>query len=69
LDDADAKEVGETFRRRTIRVALVDVQGKAMVDTLADTLAEVEGKTLSYTLAYVEKEALVDMLPKTVAKT
>ena len=40
-----------------------------MVDTLTDFLAKLEAGTLSDTLDYVAKEALVDMLPKTVAKT
>ena len=44
-----------------------DMEAKAMVGILADTIAEVEAETLSETLGDVETEALVDTLPDTVA--
>ena len=36
-----------------------DVKGKALVDTLCDTLAEVVGKTIADTVTGVEDEAFV----------
>ena len=45
-----------------------DVEAEALVDTLADTLAEVEAETLGVTLGDVEAEALVDTLADTPAE-
>ena len=45
---------------------LGDMEAKAMVDILADTIAEIEAETLGETLGDVETEALVDTLPDTV---
>ena len=61
MDDAETKAVVEMFSRRTLGVKLVDVQVKKVVDTLTDILAKVEAETLSETMGYEEKEALVDI--------
>ena len=42
-----------------------DVETEALVDTLPDTLKEVEAEILGETLSDVETEALVDTLPDT----
>lgn len=52
---------------------LADLRAEALVDVLADSLAEVEPETLSKTLVHVRSEALgdafVDTLPVKEAET
>ena len=48
-------------------VTLGDVDTEMLVDTLAETLAEMEAETLGDTLGNVETEALVDTLADTLA--
>ena len=45
------------------------MEAESLVDMLADTLSQVQAKTLSDTLLKVESKALVDTLPDTLAKT
>ena len=44
------------------------MEGKALVDTLGNTLAEIQTQTLGYTLAEVEAKALVDTLRHRIAE-
>ena len=39
-----------------------NVEGKVLVDTLTDTLAQVEGENVRHKLAYVKAEELIETL-------
>ena len=44
------------------------MEAKALVDTLGNTLAEIQTQTLGYTLAEVEAKGLVDTLRHRIAE-
>lgn len=44
------------------------MDGKALVDTLADKLSEIKAETLAYTLGHVNLEGLLNTLAHTLAK-
>ena len=44
------------------------MDGKVLVDTLADKLSEIEAETLAYTLGHVNFEGRLNTLAHTVAK-
>ena len=53
---------------KTLQNQLANVEAKALVDLLANTLLEIEIQTLGYTLAKVEAKALVDTLKDRIAE-
>lgn len=58
----------EEVEEKTHADTLCVFQAKALIETMAETVAEVKANSLKKTLCNVEEEILVDTLPATVAE-